>query len=597
MSLKIIRFARFRRVAPAFRAADSFVTSMRQRRFAHFAGVTLVMTVTDDILLVDPVKILIRFCPAVTNLSTRLENLTPSALFLLLGAALVPYAGVQNDEALFAAPLYEQNSKQFCIGIFHRKIPLMVMTYVGTLKSLIYLPILHFFGSSVWSIRLPMVLAGALTVLIFYKLIAESVGRPAGLAAAFFLACDPTFLLTDTYDWGPVALEHLLLVTGCFCLLRFARSCSMRYLAAGFFFLGLALWNKAIFVWALSGLGVAGVVVFHRQLVKFARPRVIAVALSTFLVGALPFLIYNVRQRNATLGQNAHFDTAKMALRKAPMMDWTINGYGLFGFLARGDWDDPPKPPHRIQGRLATWIGQYLGHHFHNGFDYIFLFCLACAPWWWRRRSAWFALIFIAVTWAAMSFSRDAGGSIHHTVLVWPFPQMFMAVALASLPWRPLLPAAATAMVAMNLLVVNQYIAQFARNGVAGNFDDALLALPAAFPDPPQLDAEHIFVVDWGMLNTLALYHQGRLPLFVGDPPFTSDTPSAADLRDIDFMMKDRHALFLGHLPKYEVNRGVGERLMKDAAERGLEKQVLRTIYDSNGRAVFEIFRLKPKAT
>ncbi len=513
-------------------------------------------------------------------------------MFFLLGAALIPYAGVQNDEALFAAPLYEQNSKEFCIGLFHRKIPLMVMTYVGTLKTLVYIPILHFFGSSIWSVRLPMVLAGALTILVFYKLVAESVGRPAGLAAAFLLASDAIFLLTDTFDWGPVALEHLLLVTGCFCLFRFARSCLMRYLAAGFFFLGLALWNKAIFLWALSGLGAAGVVVFHRQLVKFARPGVIAVALTTFLLGASPFVIYNVHKPNATLGQNAHFDTAKMALRKAPMMVWTLNGSGLFGFFPRGDWDGPPKQPYRIQGRVATWIRQHLGDHFHNGFDYVFLFCLACAPWWWKRRSAWFALIFIAVTWTAMSFSRDAGSSIHHTVLVWPFPQMFMAIALASVPWRALLPAATTAMVAMNLLVVNQYFAQFARNGAAGNFDDALLALPAAFPDPPKLDVEHIYVVDWGMLNTLALYHQGRLPLFAGDPPFDTDTPNAGDLKYIDFMMKDRHGLFVGHLPDYEVNRGVGKRIMKYAVERGLEKEVLRTIYDSNGRAVFEIFRL-----
>jgi Dolichyl-phosphate-mannose-protein mannosyltransferase len=543
----------------------------------------------------DPVKILTISSFVVTNLSTRIQGFWPAALFLALGSALLPYAGIQNDEALFAAPLYEQNSKDFCIGIFHRRVPIMVMTYIGTLKTALYVPIFHFFGTNVWTVRFPMVLAGAVTVFLFYKLMTSIASRPAAAAAAFLLASDPSFLLTDTIDWGPVALEHLFVVTGCFCVVRFAQKHSMWNLAGGFFFFGLALWNKAIFLWAIAGLVCALVVVFHRQLVKFTRPASIAVAAGSFLAGALPFIIYNVHKPNATLQENAHFDTPQTAWRKAPMMVVTLNGKGLFGFLARSDWAEQPKQPGSLRGRLAWWVRNRFGEHYQNGFEYVFLLCLAFVPWWFRQRAAWFALIFIAVTWTAMSFSHGGGGAIHHTVLVWPFPQMFMAVALASLPWPRFLAIAATAMVAMNLLVVNQYIAEFERNGAAGNFDDSLYALSAAIPDPPKLDYEHVYVVDWGMFNTLALFHQGQLPLLVGDPPFATDHPSEIDMRFIDYMMKDRHGLFVGHLPDYEVNSGVRDRLEKTAQERGLRKEVLNIVYDSNGRAVFEIFRLEPQ--
>ncbi|HLH38361.1 MAG TPA: glycosyltransferase family 39 protein [Bryobacteraceae bacterium] len=515
-------------------------------------------------------------------------------MFTLLGAALIPYAGVQNDEALFAAPLYEQMPKEFCIRVFHHTIPLMVMSYVGNLKTLLYLPIFHFLGSNLWTIRFPMVLAGAITVFIFYKLLAESVGRAPALIGAFLLASDPSFILTNTYDWGPVALEHLLLVTACFFLLRFFRNGSMRYLAAGFFFLGLGLWNKAIFLWALSGLGVAGVAVFHRQLVKLARPRAIAIAAAAFLIGALPFVIYNIRKPNATLGSNAHFDSPQKAMRKMPMMIETLNGHGLFGFLCRSDWEEPAKHPGTIRGRLAWRIADAVGGQYQNGFEFAFLLCLACAAWWWRRRSAWFSLIFIAVTWTAMLFSRDAGGSVHHTVLVWPFPQLFMAVALASLPWPRIAGVIAVVMVGMNLLVMNQYIAEFERNGAAGTFDDAVLALAKSIPDPPRLEAERIYILDWGMLNTLALFHQGRLPLFVADPPFLSDHPAPEELRDMEFMLHDPQGMFLAHVPAAEVNRGVGARFDKEIAARGLEKRVLRTVYDSNGRPMFKIFKLQP---
>ncbi len=75
---------------------------------------------------------------------------------------------------------------------------------------------MHWFGSSVWVVRLPVALTGAITVFIFYHLIRGIESRGAAVAAcagAFLLATDPVFLLTNTFDWGPVALEHVLLVT------------------------------------------------------------------------------------------------------------------------------------------------------------------------------------------------------------------------------------------------------------------------------------------------------------------------------------------------------------------------------------------------
>jgi hypothetical protein len=317
-----------------------------------------------------------------------------------------------------------------------------------------------------------------------------------------------------------------------------------------------------------------------------------ATAAAAFLMGALPLVTYNVRKPNATLGANAHFDSPQTAMRKVPMMIETLNGHGLFGFLCRSDWEEPAKQPGTLRGRLAWRIAGAVGGQYRNGFEFAFLLGLACAPWWWRRRSAWFSLIFIAVSWAAMLVSRDAGGSVHHTVLVWPFPQLFMAVVLASLPWKPIAGVIAVVMTGMNLLVMNQYIAEFERNGAAGTFDDALLALVRAIPDPPRLQAGRIYVLDWGMLNTLALFHQGRLPLFVADPPFLSDHRTPDELRDIEFMLHDPQGLFLAHLPAAEVNRGVGARFDQEIAARGLEKRVLKTIYDSNGRPVFEIFKL-----
>jgi len=511
-----------------------------------------------------------------------------SFLFILLGAMVIPYAGVQNDESLFVVPLYEVNAKDFCFTAFHRQIPLMVMSYVGTLKSLLYVPIFKGFGTSVWTVRLPVVLIGSLTIFLFYHL-AKLSGTRAACIAAFLLATDPSFLLTNTFDWGPVSLQLLLLVTGCTFLVRFAQGfVSLRDLACGFFCLGLALWNKAVFAWALIGLSCAALAVFWPEIKNAIRPRFAALAAASFLLGALPFVIYNIRHHNATFEGNARWDP--QIVRKLPAERRTLNGSALFGFLTTHDWDDHPKTPVSRRGRIASWIRAHLGEHRENGLDYAFLLALLAIPWWWKSRAARFSLVFCLTAWLVMALTRDAGDAAHHCVLIWPFPHLFIAVVLARARWTSVL---AVALIAANLLVINQYVLDFERDGPGDQFTDALFPLSSALADPVDPKVEQpVYVLDWGMLNTLAMFHQGRLLLRPEDAPFSTDSPSESDRRAMNIMFSDPNALFVGHVPSREVTPGIGKRLEQAAAAAGLQKEMIRSIADSNGRPVFEVFRL-----
>jgi hypothetical protein len=518
-----------------------------------------------------------------------------------MGAWLIPYAGVQNDEALFGIPVYLFNPSDLCIEIFHHCVALMVMSYVGTLKTLLYLPILQIFGASVWSVRLPMVLAGALTIYLFYNLVRESSGVPAALFGVFLLATDPIFLLTDTFDWGPVALEHLLLVTGCLSLLGFARQPPdnrqqhrMRPLVLGFFFLGLALWNKAVFFWALAGLGAGAVLVFWPEVRQRLTARNCGAGAAAFVVGALPFVIYNVRHPNATLSSTAHFDTGNFAPKFA-MARGALNGSGLFGYLAMPDWEEHPKPLTTWRGRSASWIRQHIALPFgiprKNFAEYAFLLAVLAVPWWWRSRAARFSLIFMGVTWGAMAVTNGAGGAIHHSVLLWPFPQFFIAVAFASLPWPRIAAFAVALMVVANVWVVSQYLLDFERDGATNIFSDALFPLAAAFPETG--NRQPIYVIDWGMANTLALFHRGRLLIRPADGPFQTDTPNETERDIIHVMLSDPSALFVDHVTELHVFPDVRKRLDRAAQAAGYRNEPVRTISDSNGRPVFEIFRFR----
>jgi hypothetical protein len=530
-----------------------------------------------------------------TTIRRVFGSVSAACLFVLLGAAFIPYAGVQNDEVIFVNPLYLFNPREYTIGLFHRRVALMVLSYLGTLKTLLYVPILALFGANIWSLRLPMVLAGALTVLVFFGLARRTAGLAAAVLGSLLLASDASFILTDTFDWGPVAIEHFLLVTGCFFLVKFSqtsgpvsRPTNGRWnLFLGFFLFGLALWNKAIFIWALAGLFCAGIAVLWPEIRRLLRPANAAIACAAFLAGALPLLIYNVRHPNVTAGDNVHFDTREFP-RKFHMLLGTWDGSAMFGFLPGRDDQPNPKPAASVRGRAADWIGAHTGRPRHDAMFLAFVLALLLVPWWWKCRTARFSLVFMCVTWLAMAITRDAGKSAHHSVLLWPFPQLFLAVALASLPWRKAAMAAGAALVAINLLVVNQTIADFERNGALGNFSDAVFPLANEFTDP----AGAVVTVDWGIVDVLSfLDHRRNLNLRIGDPPFMTDSPSAQDRKSIDWLLLADNPIFVTHVPGQENFPEVRPNLDRAAAEHGLHRELVKIVPDSNGRPVFEIFR------
>ena len=81
------------------------------------------------------------------NLASRLSLAFSCCLTLIIGFILIPYAGIQMDEALFAGPYYHSVPREFRIRLFHHDIPLMVMTYIGTLKTLLFWPLIAAFRS------------------------------------------------------------------------------------------------------------------------------------------------------------------------------------------------------------------------------------------------------------------------------------------------------------------------------------------------------------------------------------------------------------------------------------------------------------------
>ena len=123
---------------------------------------------------------------------------------------LIPYTGLDGDELLFARPFFgPSDGATHAMHVFHYQPGLMVMSYIGALKTFLYWPLFWIFRWNVYLIRFPMVLVGAATIVIFYKWASIFAGPRAALLAAVLLATDPIFLLSDRLPIGDLWLCNI----------------------------------------------------------------------------------------------------------------------------------------------------------------------------------------------------------------------------------------------------------------------------------------------------------------------------------------------------------------------------------------------------
>ena len=511
-------------------------------------------------------------------------------LYFLAGQAFIPRLGIEDDEALFAMPLLQPRSAEYTLRIGHSHFPLMLMSYLGTLKTLLLDPVLHIFGTGVRAVREPMLLAGAFSVWLFYLLLRRVAGERAALAGCILLAADTLYLLTSCFDWGPVALQHLLFLGGAYCLVRFYQERRERFLALGCYLLGLALWDKALGEWMLSGLMVATLAVCRRQVRAVFSLRRLALAAAACCLGAMPLLIYNAASRGGTFHGNFRRETDQFP-QKSLMMVNTLRGQGLFGYLTDEDWQTPqPHAPANLLDRSSDELALWTGQPRYNLMLWAFALALIALPFAGRaaRRIVLFCLIALGIAWLEMAITAGAGGSVHHTILLWPLPLAIPAAVFAGASRRlgragiPALAAVIAVLSTSCLLVTNEYYRMMARDGGSISWTDAIFPLSRYLGGQ---GARGVYCMDWGILDNLRLLSHGRLPLRVGMDEFPADA--------VALMAADPGNLFVSHTPEFAIFPDVNPRLVAAAHAAGYEPEMLATISDSYGRRIFQVYRFR----
>jgi 4-amino-4-deoxy-L-arabinose transferase-like glycosyltransferase len=479
-------------------------------------------------------------------------------LFASLCLLFLPLLGPQEDEVLFATTMLAPPEPNPSIPWFSPPFPLMLDFYLGALKGWLYAPLLRWLPPGEWTLRLPVVALGALTLWLFFRWLARATSFPAALAASLLLAVDPVFLLTTTFDWGPCALQRFFLVALCALLTAYARQPSPRLAILAGLCLGFACWDKLTFLWLASGCGAATLLLYPRPLARHLRSPHLPAAFVAALAGAAPLIYANwgafseARARYSSLPDSTLFI-------KAFRLWTTLNGESLFPFLTLS----PNSAAH-----LGAWL---------------LVASILFVPL--ARRPLLWTLLALAFSTAAMFLTTGGAAGAHHLALLWPLPHMAIGLAIGSLLassqplFRRLAPAVLLIATAAALRVDFHYYRAITTSGAAVAWTTASPALAAALA---QHRPNRIWVSDWGILGPLRYLSGGALPLHY------IDTAAPEPLRAA---LSSRDSLFVTHAPGAELLPGTREKILAAAAAQGSPLRLLARIYDHHDKPIFDIFR------
>ncbi|MBW1687457.1 MAG: glycosyltransferase family 39 protein [Deltaproteobacteria bacterium] len=509
-------------------------------------------------------------------------------VFALLGRNL-DEPGLYYDEVIQATPasefLREGGEPLRMPGarntwLFGGWFPLMTQPYMGALKSQLLIPTFAAFGATRETLRLAALAWSCVGLGLVMLWARRLFGLRVALLAGAFLAFDPSFLFVSRHDWGSVALALVLRGGGLYLATTGWARASLVRLAAGGLLLGLGIYNKIDFAPFVAGAGLALLLVAPRSFWHElrAQPARALAAAGGFAAGAAPMLV--------TL-------TGVWAAAQAMLRSQEVRASDL-------------------AEKLHTWLSMLDGSHFHRlmlaggSFERLsevegavagpFLVILVPSAVWlavrlWRdaRRGAFDraqAFVLVAMLFTALGLlATPRAARIHHTMNVYPFPQLVVAIAATRLwgardraAWarRLLVGACVAALLAGSLRVDLRTLETIHESGGRGRWSNALERFAGELPD----DAS-VVSLDWGFHAPLRFT---RPELQLEEPVWRMQRARGPG-PGVTLLGGPQH-VYLVQEPGYQVF-DIGDALLEAVRRLPMGAATVREHADRNGESAF----------
>jgi hypothetical protein len=293
-------------------------------------------------------------------------------VFLVLGAYQLSLPGLHYDEAKEAG----LNAMQLIVGqpvtafrdaavqVGPWRLPLMVQDYIGALNVYLALPFLLLGGVDVVALRWLSLLTGALTLGLAWRVADRLGGSVAAVVTVFLLATSPTFVFWSRQGIFVTNLTALLFMAGLLSGLRWWSGRRARDLWLTAFLLGLGVYAKLLFVWAIGALLVVAVVGLRvtrsnggapaassqgggvdatsrqeaaSQNAPRTPPGVWILALVCFLVPLIPLILFNLRTGGTIASVFGNLGKSYYGVNNAAYLPNLLSRLQQLRTLLRGD--------------------------------------------------------------------------------------------------------------------------------------------------------------------------------------------------------------------------------------------------------------------
>ncbi len=497
-------------------------------------------------------------------------------LYLLFALIYLDLPGLEYDENIFVdAALGNVNGTfvEWHLPLGPFDIPIMIMRYIGAVKSYLYAPIFAVFGTSVHTVRVPAVLLGLLTLGLTYLTVKAMLGRWVALLCFILLATDPSFIFSNKLDWGPVALAMALRMASLYLLWRWLNNGRLRILGLACFLLGVGLFNKIVFAWFIGALALAFPLCFRARIRKRLTAGAVLLALACFLAGCAPLIAYNIR-----------FPLLTFKGQKMITSSWSeglIYRYNLFRNTLGGS-----EILYFINEQTPEELAETYRRPAEDGMDSVFTAILRWFP---LQRSltahalvlalglivvlllrrnlverecVLFFLSLLLIIVAFICLTAQATG-LHHVIEVYPFVHILISYATCEAMRRARSLRAPTArnlaggglgavigLVAITPLVVDVgYIKAFKVRGGAGRWSDAIYRLADYSKRNP---GRHMLIMDWGFDVQLVVLGRDRIHLEEAFVRALESDSESGKMQAIYPYLISPDNLFVFHMPRFE---------------------------------------------
>jgi 4-amino-4-deoxy-L-arabinose transferase-like glycosyltransferase len=426
--------------------------------------------------------------------------------FIILSFIHIDRPGIQYDEILFGNAALGGIDDSF-IKLKLGNFPIMLMPYIGALKAYIYYPIFKIFSVSVYTIRIPVIIIGVLTLLFTYKYVYSIFNIRTALITILFLACDPSFVIQNKLDWGPVSLSLFLKSISLFFFITGVNRRRKKYFVFFVLFLGLGLFNKLDFIWFINAMLFSILIFNFKKIISFLKENIKFSLI--ILLSALSFfsfiLVYALRMSSTLFNQKGFFSFNLLERLKYQYdnFTWTLNGNGAYGFMT-----DTHLQFHSLFLLIGSFIVliAFLIHFFNKTEEF-------------NKWIKFFIVLLLTIVFQI--YATDMATGTHHMMMIYPFPHIIVSFFMSKIiedfrgnRMKLLIASGVYSSLAViiisNLYVNYRYIDAFKHDKVSVMWSNAIYTLV----DYVKENKEKTYVsVDWGLHNQLLTLTNGTVPL------------------------------------------------------------------------------------